>query len=212
VTGPETNRPGTTRPGTAFVHPSAVIDAGAVLGQGVRVWHFAHVSAGASVGEGTVLGQGVYVGPGVKIGKGCKVQNHVSVYEGVTLEDEVFVGPNAVFTNVLRPRAHVNRRAEFLPTLIRRRATIGANATILCGRTLGEGSFVAAASLVTHDVPPRVLVKGVPARATGFACDCGEPLPGGAHGDTAADLACTRCGATYGPAAVGEGLRRLGPS
>jgi UDP-2-acetamido-3-amino-2,3-dideoxy-glucuronate N-acetyltransferase len=185
----------------AFVHPTAVIDAGAVLEPGVKVWHHVHVSAGARVGEGTVLGQGVYVGPGVRIGRGCKVQNHVSVYEGVTLEEEVFVGPSAVFTNVLRPRAHVNRKEEFLPTLVRRRATIGANATVLCGRTLGEGAFVGAGAVVTHDVPPRVLVVGAPARAVGFACDCGETLPSGGP------LACRRCGAAYAKA-DGGGLRR----
>jgi UDP-2-acetamido-3-amino-2,3-dideoxy-glucuronate N-acetyltransferase len=184
----------------AFVHPTAVVDEGATLGPGVKVWHHAHVCAGAVVGAGTVLGQGTYVGPGVRVGAGCKVQNHVSVYEGVTLEDEVFVGPNAVFTNVLNPRAHVNRRAEFLPTLVRRRATIGANATILCGTTLGEGAFVAAGAVVTRDVAPRALVKGCPARPSGHACDCGEVLPRGA-------LACARCGAAYADDGAG-GLRR----
>jgi UDP-2-acetamido-3-amino-2,3-dideoxy-glucuronate N-acetyltransferase len=176
------------------------VDEGAVLGPGVRVWHFAHVCAGATVGAGTVLGQGTYVGPAVRIGAGCKVQNNVSVYEGVTLEDEVFVGPSAVFTNVRNPRAHVNRRGEFLPTRVGRRATIGANSTVVCGTTIGEAAFVAAGAVVTKDVPPRVVVKGCPGRAAGFACDCGELLPRGA-------LDCARCGAGYA-ADGGGGLRR----
>jgi UDP-2-acetamido-3-amino-2,3-dideoxy-glucuronate N-acetyltransferase len=184
----------------AFVHPTAVVDPGAVLAPGVKVWHFAHVCAGATVGPGTVLGQGTYVGPGVRIGAGCKVQNHVSVYDGVTLEDEVFIGPSAVFTNVRNPRAHVNRRSEFGPTLVRRRATIGANSTIVCGTTIGEAAFVGAGAVVTRDIPPRVLVLGCPGRPAGFACDCGEILPRAA-------FTCVRCGAEYASDG-GGGLRR----
>lgn len=174
----------------AFVHPTAVVDAGAVLDPGVKVWHFAHVCAGAHVGAGTVLGQGTYVGPGVQIGRGCKIQNHVSVYDGVTLAEEVFVGPSAVFTNVRTPRSHVSRRGEFALTRVERRATIGANATIVCGVTLGEACFVAAGAVVTRDVPPRALMMGTPARPRGFACDCGERLEGPA-------LTCPRCGSSY---------------
>ena len=188
----------------AFVHPTAVVDAGAVLGPGVKVWHFAHVCAGARVGAGTVLGQSVYVGPGVEIGPGCKIQNHVSVYEGVTLAEEVFVGPSAVFTNVRTPRAHVSRRGEFSLTRVERHATIGANATVVCGVRLGEACFVAAGAVVTRDVPPRVLVMGAPARSRGFACDCGERLPG-------PGLVCTRCGAAYHTVA-GGGLERHSPT
>lgn len=183
-------RPDPQRPPAPFVHPTAVVDAGAVLEPGVKVWHFAHVCAGARVGAGTILGQGAYVGPGVAIGRGCKIQNFVSVYEGVTLADEVFVGPSAVFTNVRTPRAHVNRRGEFDATRVERRATIGANATVVCGVTLGEACFVAAGAVVTKDVPPRVVVMGAPARARGYACDCGERLP-------APELNCARCGASY---------------
>jgi UDP-2-acetamido-3-amino-2,3-dideoxy-glucuronate N-acetyltransferase len=180
----------------AFVHASAVVDAGAALGAGVKVWHFSHVSPGAVVGERSVLGQNVYVGPGVRIGRGCKLQNNVSVYEGVTLEDDVFVGPSAVFTNVRNPRAHVVRRHEFAPTLVRRHATIGANATVVCGVTLGEGAFVAAGAVVTRDVVPFALVRGVPARAVGFACRCGEILrtKKGLKG-----VRCPSCGARYAP-------------
>lgn len=151
----------------ASVHPTAIVDEGATIGAGARLWHWVHVCPGAVVGEGSVLGQGVYVGPGVRIGKGCKVQNHVSVYAGVVLEDEVFVGPSAVFTNVYNPRAHVSRRDAFLPTRIGRRATIGANATVVCGVTIGERAFVAAGAVVTRDVPPGALVRGAPARVSG---------------------------------------------
>lgn len=174
----------------AFVHPTAVIDAGAVIGPGSKVWHFAHVCAGATLGAGTVLGQGCYVGPGVVIGPGCKIQNNVSVYEGVTLAEDVFVGPSAVFTNVRNPRAHVSRRGEFAPTRVERRATIGANATVVCGVTLGEGCFVGAGAVVTRDVAPHTLVLGAPARPRGHACDCGERLPQPSQ-------PCARCGARY---------------
>ncbi len=192
--------PGGARPGgpPPFVHPSAIVDAGAVLEPGVKVWHFAHVCAGAVVGAGSSLGQGCYVGPGVRIGKGCKIQNGVSVYEGVTLADEVFVGPHAAFTNVRNPRAHVSRRGEFALTNVARRVTIGCNATIVCGVKLGEGAFVAAGAVVTRDVAPRALVMGTPARAVGHACDCGERLP--TH-----SLSCSRCGQAY-RAATGGGL------
>ncbi len=185
-----------------FVHPSAVIDAGAVLGPGTKVWHFAHVCAGARVGAGTVLGQGCYVGPGVEIGPGCRIQNHVSVYEGVTLAEEVFVGPSAVFTNVRNPRAHVSRRGEFAPTRVARRVTIGANATIVCGVSLGEGAFVGAGAVVTRDVAPRSLVLGTPARPRGHACDCGERLPEPLG-------PCRRCGALHRVRPDG-GLDRVG--
>lgn len=184
------------------IHPTAVVDQGAVLGKGARVWHFAHVSEGACVGADTVLGQGTYVGPGVRIGRGCRIQNHVSVYSGVTLEDEVFVGPSAVFTNVRHPRAHVSRKDEFAPTLVEQWVTIGANATIVCGVTIGRGAFVAAGAVVTRDVLPGELVVGCPAARVGYACACGERLPGDGPGWT-----CDRCGATWKPRG-GGGIRR----
>lgn len=160
------------------VHESAIIDEGAEVGPDCRIWHWVHVCRGARIGRACVLGQGVYVGPNVEIGEGCKIQNHVSVYEGVTLEDEVFVGPSAVFTNVRTPRAAVDRRGEFLPTRVRRGATIGANATIVCGVEIGEYAFIGAGSVVTRDVPPHALVVGNPARQIGWACVCGVPLAG----------------------------------
>jgi UDP-2-acetamido-3-amino-2,3-dideoxy-glucuronate N-acetyltransferase len=198
-------------PGTpsAFIHPTAIVDAGAVLEAGAKAWHFVHVCAGARVGEGTSLGQNVYVGPGVSVGRRCKVQNNVSVYEGVTLEDEVFVGPSAVFTNVRNPRAHVSRRHEFGVTLVRRRSTIGANATIVCGVTIGVGSFVAAGAVVTKDVAPYTLMKGVPAKPTGFVCGCGEVFKGASP--RAKVLRCGSCGTTY-VRATGGGLALEGTS
>ena len=188
----------------AFVHPTAIVDPGATLGLGAKVWHFAHVSAGADIGAGAVLGQNVFVAKDVVVGRGCKVQNNISLYEGVVLEDEVFVGPSAVFTNVRTPRAHVSRRHAFETTLVRRHATIGANATIVCGVTLGEGAFVAAGAVVTKDVAPFTLVRGVPARPAGHACGCGEILPARARGATTRSR-CAACGAEY-VAAKGGGL------
>ena len=196
-----------------FVHATAVVDAGAIIEPGAKVWHFAHVSEGARIGAGTVLGQNVFVARGVTVGRGCKIQNNVSLYEGVTLEDDVFVGPSAVFTNVRNPRAYVSRRHAFEATLVRRHATIGANATIVCGVTLGEGAFVGAGAVVTGDVPPHTLVLGVPARAKGFACACGELLPPlkkprGAKASAKATTRCASCGATYAKRAAG-GLSAL---
>lgn len=167
------------------------MDPGAVLGPGAKVWHFCHVMAGARVGEGSVLGQNCFVAKGVSLGRGCKVQNNVSLYEGVTLEDDVFCGPSMVFTNVLNPRSHVPRKAEFRPTLVRKGATLGANCTVICGRTVGRYAFVGAGAVVTKDVPDYALVAGVPARRIGWMCACGVRLPGSAR------PACRSCGARY---------------
>jgi len=185
--------------GEAWIHPTAIVDEGVSLGEDVRVWHWVHVCAGARIGAGTVLGQNVFVGPGVSIGTGCRIQNNVSVYAGVTLEDEVFVGPSAVFTNVVNPRAHVSRKHEFAPTLVRRRATLGANSTVVCGVTVGEAAFVGAGAVVTRDVPPRVQVQGNPARPAGHRCDCGEGLGASATDDGGGGRTCGACGARYAP-------------
>ncbi|MEW5947415.1 MAG: acyltransferase [bacterium] len=175
-----------------FAHPTAVIDAPCTIESGVRVWHFSHVREGAFIGEGTNIGMNVYIGAGVRIGRRVKIQNNVSVYEGVTLEDEVFCGPSAVFTNVINPRSAVERKDEFRPTLVRRGATVGANATVLCGNTLGEWCFVGAGAVVTGDVPAYALVMGNPARRAGWVCRCGARLPGGAS-----EPACPACGERY---------------
>lgn len=158
---------------SVFVHPTAVVDEGAVIGAGTKVWHFAHVSSGAVIGEGCTLGQNVYVGPGVRIGRNVKIQNNVSVYEGVEIEDDVFLGPSCVFTNVKNPRA--DRRGSFAKTVVRQGATIGANATIVCGTTIGRRAFIAAGAVVTSgDVPDHAVMAGVPAKVTGFVDREGE--------------------------------------
>ena len=158
------------------IHPSAIVDEGAQLGEGTRVWHFAHVCAGARIGEGCSLGQGVYVGNDVTIGRNVKVQNQVSVYDAVTLEDDVFCGPSMVFTNVHNPRSAVVRKAEYRRTLVRRGATLGANCTIVCGTVIGAYAFVGAGAVVSRDVPDHALVVGVPARQVGWMSRHGERL------------------------------------
>ncbi|HEX5386218.1 MAG TPA: acyltransferase [Gemmatimonadales bacterium] len=176
-----------------FVHESAYVDAGAVIGAGTKIWHFCHIMPGAVIGARCNLGQNVVVMPGTRLGDNVKVQNNVSIYEGVTLEDDVFCGPSCVFTNVTNPRSHVSRKAEYRPTLVRRGASIGANATIVCGVTLGEYCFIGAGAVVASDVAPFALMVGVPARRVGWMCQCGERLRPGAGGDAR----CARCGAAY---------------
>ena len=181
-----------------FVHESSYVDAGAQIGAGTKIWHFCHVMAGAVIGSRCSLGQNVVVMPGTRMGDNVKVQNNVSIYEGVELEDDVFCGPSCVFTNVQTPRSHVSRKLEYQKTLVKRGATIGANATIVCGLTLGEYAFVGAGAVVTADVPPYALVVGVPARRVGWMCQCGERLAGSGA------VVCGRCGSRYqvGPDAV----------
>lgn len=162
--------------GSARVHRSAVVDRGAVLGAGSRVWHFSHIMKGAVIGQHCIVGQNCFVGEGVRIGSGVKLQNNVSVYSGVTLEDDVFCGPSVVFTNVLTPRAFIDRKAEFEPTWVKRGASIGANATIVCGVTLGAYCMVGAGTVVTSDVRDFELVLGVPARNAGWVSRRGERL------------------------------------
>jgi len=159
-----------------FVHESAYVDEGAVVGKGSKIWHFSHVMPGAVIGERCNLGQNVVVMPGTRLGTNVKVQNNVSIYEGVTLEDDVFCGPSCVFTNVMTPRSHVSRKHEYRPTLVKRGASIGANATIVCGVTLGEYAFIGAGAVVTSDVPAFGLMVGVPARRVGWMCQCGVRL------------------------------------
>jgi len=158
------------------IHPSAIVDDGAVLGADCRVWHFAHISAGARIGTGCSFGQNVFVANDVRIGDFVKIQNNVSVYDAVTLEDEVFCGPSVVFTNVHNPRAAVVRKSEYRPTLVKRGATLGANCTVVCGTTIGRHAFVGAGAVVSRDVPDFALVVGVPAKPIGWMSRHGERL------------------------------------
>src|SRR3954469_227584 len=184
-----------------FAHESSYIDAGAVIGKGSKIWHFCHVMAGAVIGERCNLGQNVVVMPGTRLGTNVKVQNNVSIYEGVTLEDDVFCGPSCVFTNVVNPRSHVSRKSEYRKTVVRRGSSIGANATILCGVTLGEYSFIGAGAVVRSDVPAFALMVGVPARRVGGMCRCGVRV----HlRDGRAT--CPPCGTSYGET---DGVLRL---
>lgn len=174
-----------------FKHESACVDDGAIIGEGSRIWHFTHVASGARLGRGCVLGQNVYIAPTVQLGDGVRVQNNVSIYDGVVLEDGVFVGPSAVFTNVSNPRAEVSRKHAYEQTVVRRGATIGANATIVCGHTVGSYALIGAGAVVTRDVPAFALCLGVPARPAGWVCRCGERLP-----SSEAPI-CASCGAAY---------------
>jgi UDP-2-acetamido-3-amino-2,3-dideoxy-glucuronate N-acetyltransferase len=162
-----------------FVHETAVVDQPATIGAGTKIWHFSHVLKDSRIGRNCTIGQNVMIGPGVAIGDGCKIQNNVSVYEGVTLEDHVFCGPSMVFTNVSNPRSEIDRKDEFKKTLVRRGASIGANATLLCGVTVGRYAFVGAGAVVARNVPDYTLVMGNPAREVGYMCCCGVKLPSG---------------------------------
>ena len=177
------------------IHPSAIVDDGAVLGPGTRVWHFSHVCGGARIGGGCSLGQNVFVGNDVVIGDRVKIQNNVSVYDAVTLEDEVFCGPSMVFTNVYNPRSGIVRKDQYRRTLVRRGASIGANATIVCGVTIGSYAFIGAGAVVKHDVPDFALMAGVPARRVGWISRFGErlPLPLAGNGEAV----CPHTGESY---------------
>jgi UDP-2-acetamido-3-amino-2,3-dideoxy-glucuronate N-acetyltransferase len=183
-----------------FVHESSYVDEPCTIGDGTKIWHFSHVMKNAVIGRNCNIGQNVVVSPGVRIGDGCKIQNNVSVYEGVVLEDYVFCGPSMVFTNVVNPRSEIVRKHEYKATLVRRGASIGANATILCGITIGSYAFVGAGAVVTKDVPDYALIVGNPGRRRGWMCRCGSTLP-------AAPLQCRSCGSLY--AEQGAGLRPL---
>lgn len=177
----------------AFIHPTAVIDPGAQVGAGTRIWHFCHLMPGAVLGENCVLGQNVYIDNNTRIGNRVKIQNNVSVYNGVELEDEVFLGPSVVFTNVINPRSFIERKDEFRPTRVGKGATIGANATIICGVEIGAYALVGAGAVVTRSVPAYALVTGNPARQTGWVSRAGQKL----YFDDQGMAQCPQTGETY---------------
>jgi UDP-2-acetamido-3-amino-2,3-dideoxy-glucuronate N-acetyltransferase len=194
---------------TYWAHPSAVIESPVSIGAATKIWHFAHVMAHARIGARCSLGQNVFVASRAVVGNGCRIQNNVSVYDGVELADDVFVGPSAVFTNVINPRAFISRQHELRRTPVEEGATIGANATIVCGAQIGRFAFVAAGAVVTQDVPPFSLVGGVPARRLGWICRCGVSFPKATA--RARKLRCAACGAVYRIAGRGSSAR-LAPS
>ncbi len=180
-----------------FVHESAYIDEPVKIGKGTKIWHFSHILPNTEIGENCVIGQNCMIGPDVKIGNRCKIQNNISIYKGVTLEDEVFCGPSCVFTNVLTPRAFIERKSEFLPTLVKRGATIGANATIVCGHTIGRYAMIGAGAVVVTDVPDYALYLGVPARHSGWVCKCGVVLTKEIEAINKVTLICKNCRSKY---------------
>lgn len=175
------------------VHPSSIVDAGAVIGAGTKIWHFCHISSKSVIGDNCSFGQNVFVADNVVVGNNVKVQNNVSLYDGVLIEDDVFCGPSVVFTNVINPRSFIVRSTEFRRTVVKRGASIGANATIVCGITIGEYAFIAAGAVVCRDVAPYSVVMGVPARQTGFICKCGTTIEYCAQCNEPRKVSCPNC-------------------
>jgi UDP-2-acetamido-3-amino-2,3-dideoxy-glucuronate N-acetyltransferase len=186
-----------------FIHPTAIIDDNVKIGKGAKVWHFSHILTGSGIGENCNIGQNAVIGPDVTIGSKCKIQNNVSVYKGVTLEDGVFCGPSMVFTNIFNPRAEISKMNQVRPTLVKKGATIGANATIICGHTIGRYAFIGAGAVVTKDVPDHALMAGNPARQIGWACECGEKLND--------DLLCPVCGGVFRQTESPASLKKINP-
>ena len=175
-----------------FVHESSYVDEGCTIGEGTKIWHFSHVMSGCTIGKRCNIGQNVVISPGVVLGEGVKIQNNVSVYTGVICEDGVFLGPSCVFTNVINPRAFIERKSEYRKTVVKKGASIGANATIVCGHDIGRYAFIGAGAVVTQNVPDYALVYGAPARIRGYVCQCGEKL----HFEEG-KASCTACGKMY---------------
>src|SRR2546429_7870277 len=180
-----------------FAHASCYIDEGCAIGAGTKIWHFSHVMSRATIGRGCTIGQNVVVSPDVVIGDSVKIQNNVSVYTGVVLEDDVFCGPSMVFTNVVNPRSRVSRKDEYRETLVKRGASIGANATVVCGHTIGRFAFIGAGAVVTRDIPDFALVVGNPGRINGWMCQCGIKLPLSRDAQQDEEATCTACGTAY---------------
>ena len=183
-----------------FVHESAYLDTGVEIGENTKIWHFSHILSGSCIGKNCNIGQNVVIGPDVIIGNGCKIQNNVSIYKGVTLEDHVFCGPSMVFTNVYNPRSEISKMDEMRQTIVKRGATIGANATIICGNTIGNYAFIGAGAVITTDVPDYALMVGNPARQIGWSCRCGERL--------SEQLECLSCGRKF--MKVGRHIEEIG--
>ena len=186
-----------TGDGPYFAHETAVIDEGATIGEGTKIWHFSHIMTGATIGRGCNLGQNVVVSPGCLLGNNVKVQNNVSIYTGVILEDDVFCGPSMVFTNVINPRSHIVRRDEYRTTRVGRGASIGANATIICGHDLGKYCFIGAGAVVTRPVPDYGLIVGNPGRLVGYVCYCGDRLGIPVDAPTGVEVSCESCDKRY---------------
>lgn len=180
-----------------FVHESSYVDDPCAIGSGTKVWHFSHVMGNSVIGENCNIGQNVVISPNCRLGNNVKIQNNVSIYTGVTLEDDVFCGPSCVFTNVVNPRSHVSRKEEYAATLVKQGASIGANATIVCGITLGRYCFIGAGAVVTHDVPDYALVFGNPARVRGWVCNCGVKLKLAPSANEEEKINCIACNRKY---------------
>jgi UDP-2-acetamido-3-amino-2,3-dideoxy-glucuronate N-acetyltransferase len=180
-----------------FVHESSYIDEPCEIGEGTKIWHFSHVMKNSKVGKGCNIGQNVVISPEVRIGDNVKIQNNVSVYTGVELEDDVFCGPSMVFTNVVNPRSHISRKDEYRKTLVKRGASIGANATVVCGTTIGRYAFIGAGAVVTKDIPDYALVVGNPGRVAGWMCQCGIKLDLSREAEKNEQATCNACGKKY---------------
>ncbi len=180
-----------------FAHESSYVDEPCEIGAGTKIWHFSHIMSGSTIGRGCNIGQNVVISPGVRIGANVKIQNNVSVYTGVILEDDVFCGPSMVFTNVVNPRSHVSRKNEYKTTLVKKGASIGANATIVCGVTIGRYAFIGAGAVVTRDVPDFCLVTGNPGRVRGWMCSCGVKLAGTGEAEEGQIIPCAACNSSY---------------